>query len=163
MKIVPAKPPYRYGIRKIMTAQELGIDVKPYVEQSQEDARSATVPEKELETAPEVTETAENTDSTVVEAEIPAPETASEPETDEKPAEATEEVTETAEEAEPARTLKDLNLSSTARRALKANGISTIEELKAFIDSGKTAQDLSGCSAKTREALQEEFSKLQNE
>lgn len=156
MKIVPAKPPYRLGIRRIVTAKELGINVNPVQEQSPEDPRSATIPEKEPEQAPEPVKTVENEAPVAVEEENTAPEAAPEVET-------TKTVEEATEETAPAATLKDLGLSATARRVLKANGITTIEELKAFFDSGKTAQDLSGCAAKTREAIQEEFSKLPTE
>ena len=156
MKIVPAKPPYRFGIRKIVTAKELGIDVNPVQEPSPEEIRSATIPEKEPEKASEPVKTVEDATPAPVEEENAAPETVSETETAETVAEPTE-------EAAPVATLKDLGLSSTARRVLKANGITTIEELKAFFDSGKTAQDLSGCAAKTRDAIQEEFAKLPNE
>lgn len=155
MKIVAAKPPFKYGIRTILTAKDLGIDVNPSVEAPQETTRSATTPEPEPEKAPEPVETVKNTAPEVVEEENNVQETFPEAETEEK-------VEENAEEAAPAATLKDLGLSSTARRVLKANGITTIEELKAFFGSGKTAQDLSGCAAKTRDAIQEEFSKLPN-
>ncbi len=171
MQIVPAKPPYKHGIRRVLSSKELGLVVpkknttKPAVteetkkvEKPVEEPVKVEIPVEEPEKQEIQAEKPVEAVIEPAEAQVEAPaeeekqeEVVTEPEAPE--AEAVEEVKETP--------LKDAGFSRSSCMRLKKNGITTVEALKAFFDEGKTVEDLSNFDEKSLNNLKEEVKSIQ--
>lgn len=72
-----------------------------------------------------------------------------------------EEVVETPEEVKTS--LDVLELRKTHAKALESNGIASVEDLAAYLESGKSLADLSNISAAAVKSIEEKFEKWQKE
>lgn len=145
MKITKAKPPFSFGIR--LTASDFKPSA-PAEEPKPAPVGEVTVvePEKEPVVEEPVVETPENEPEVVAPEETPA-------EPEQETALETEEVSE-----EPTGTpLRDAGFSARSARLLKVSDILTVEDLQAYLETGKTVEDLPEIGPKVAKVIMEEL------
>lgn len=145
MEIINSKPPYRFGIR--LTASDFR-PAKPAEEPKPAPVEEVVPVEPEKEPVIE---------EPVAETPVEEPEIAAQEEVQTEPEQETAPEPETVAEEPTGTPLRDAGFSARSARLLKVSNIFTVEDLQAYLETGKTVEELPEIGPKVAKLIMEEL------